>query len=123
MTVAYWCVLVAGIMPVVLAGVAKSRGDFDNRAPREWLAALEGWRRRANAAQNNSWEAFAPFAAAVIIAHIAGARQGMIDTLALAFVACRIVYAVLYITDRASLRSVAWIAGYGCVIGLFIAAA
>ena len=123
MTLAYWCVLVAAIMPVVLAGVAKSRGDFDNRAPREWLAALEGWRRRANAAQNNSWEAFAPFAAAVIIAHIAGARQGMIDTLALAFVACRIVYAVLYITDRASLRSVAWIAGYGCVIGLFIAAA
>ena len=123
MTVAYWCVLVAGIMPVVLAGVAKSRGDFDNRAPREWLAALKGWRRRANAAQNNSWEAFAPFAAAVIIAHIAGARQGMIDTLALAFVACRIAYAFLYITDRASLRSVAWIAGYGCVIGLFIAAA
>ena len=123
MTVAYWCVLVAGIMPVVLAGVAKSRGDFDNRAPREWLAALEGWRRRANAAQNNSWEAFAPFAAAVIIAHIAGARQGMIDTLALAFVACRIAYAFLYITDRASLRSVAWIAGYACVIGLFITAA
>ena len=123
MTLAYWCVLVAAIMPVVLAGVAKSRGDFDNRTPREWLAALEGWRRRANAAQNNSWEAFAPFAAGVIIAHVAGARQGTIDMLALAFIACRIVYAVLYITDRASLRSVAWIAGYGCVIGLFIAAA
>ena len=123
MTIAYWCVLVAAIMPVVLAGVAKSRGDFDNRAPREWLGALEGWRRRANAAQSNSWEAFAPFAAAVIIAHAAGARHAVIDALALAFIACRIVYSVLYITDRASLRSVAWIAGFGCVIGLFIAAA
>lgn len=123
MTIAYWCVMVAAIMPIALAGAAKSRGDFDNRAPREWLGALEGWRRRANAAQTNSWEAFAPFAAAVIIAHASGARHAVIDTLAIAFIACRIVYAVLYIADRPSLRSVAWIAGYGCVIGLFIAAA
>lgn len=123
MTIAYWCVLVAAILPIVLAGAAKSRGDFDNRAPREWLGALEGWRRRANAAQNNSWEAFGPFAAAVIIAHAAGARHAVIDTLAVAFILCRIAYGLLYITDRASLRSIAWIAGFGCVIGLFIAAA
>lgn len=123
MTLAYWCVLAAALMPLLWAGAAKSRRDFDNAAPREWLARLEGWRRRANAAQMNAWEAFAPFAAAVIIAHLAGATQASIDVLAGTFVAARLAYGGLYIADRPTLRSLAWIVGFGCVVGLFVAAA
>eukprot|EP01035_Chromulina_nebulosa_P035064 gene35064-47116_t len=41
--------------------------DFDNAAPRVMLAKLDGWRQRANWAQLNGFEAFPPFAAAVII--------------------------------------------------------
>jgi uncharacterized MAPEG superfamily protein len=123
MTVAFWCVLIAAILPFVWAGAAKSKGGFDNAAPREWLGRLEGWRRRANWAQQNSWEAFAPFAAAVIIAHLAGARQGTIDTLAMTFIAARVAYGLLYIADRPTLRSVVWTVGFACVVGMFIAAA
>lgn len=123
MRIAFWCVLAMAVMPIVLAGLAKSRGDFDNQRPREWLAALEGWRRRANAAQANAWEAFAPFAAAVLVAHVSHARDAWIDGLAVAFVAARIAYAWLYIADRPSARSLAWCAGFGCVIGLFVVAA
>ena len=35
----------------------------------------------------------------------------------------RLVYGVLYITDRAKLRSVVWFAALGCVLGLFVSAA
>jgi uncharacterized MAPEG superfamily protein len=123
MTFAYWCVLAAALMPLLWAGAAKSRRDFDNASPRDWLAGLEGWRRRANAAQLNSWEAFAPFAAAVIIAHLAGAAQGRVDILAGLFVAARLGYGILYIADRPTLRSVAWTVAMGCVVGLFAVSA
>ncbi len=123
MTTAFWCVLVAGFLPIVAVGLAKAQSGFDNHAPRAWLARLEGWRARAHAAHLNSFEAFAPFAAAVIIAHLAHAAQGRIDLLALGFIAARIAYIALYITDRATLRSVAWTIGTGCVIALFVAGA
>jgi uncharacterized MAPEG superfamily protein len=124
MTTAYWCVFVAMLMPIVWAGVAKAgAGNFDNARPRDWLAGLQGWRQRANWAQANSYESFPAFAAGVIIAHLAGAAQSSIDMLALGHVLARILYGVLYIADRATLRSLAWVAGLGCIIGLFVAAA
>jgi len=76
MTIAFWCVLVAGFLPYFGTLTAKIGGDsFDNRNPRDWLDAQSGFRKRANAAQHNSFEAFPFFAAAVIIAHVAGAPQ------------------------------------------------
>lgn len=123
MTTAYWCVLIAALLPICAVGLAKAQPGFDNNAPREWLGRLSGWRARAHAAHLNSFEAFAPFAAAVIIAHLAHAPQGRIDLLATSFVAARIAYIGLYIADLAGLRSVAWMVAMGCVIGLFVAAA
>lgn len=124
MTTAYWCVLVAILMPIVWAGIAKGGArSFDNARPRDYLASLQGWRQRANWAQANSYESFPPFAAGVIIAHLAGAAQPTIDMLALGYVAARILYGIFYIADRATLRSLAWVAGLVCIIGLFVAAA
>jgi uncharacterized MAPEG superfamily protein len=124
MTTAYWCVLVAALMPYVFAGIAKF-GDrrYDNRAPRDFLSSLEGRQKRADWAQQNSFEAFPAFAAAVIIAHLAQGAQGAIDTLAVAFVLLRIIYGWAYITDRPTLRSLVWIAALACVVALFVVAA
>ena len=83
MTIAFWCVLVAGFLPYFGTLTAKIGGErFDNSNPRDWLNAQSGFRKRANAAQHNSFEAFPFFAAAVIIAHLAGAPQGRIDLFA-----------------------------------------
>jgi uncharacterized MAPEG superfamily protein len=120
MTIAYWCVLAAAVLPLLWAGASKSRSAYDNRAPRAYLADLEGWRQRANWAQQNAWEAFAPFAAAVIIAHVRGVPQATIDGIALAFIAARVLHGLLYMADRATLRSLAWLAGFGCVVALFL---
>lgn len=119
MTVAYWCVLAAALLPYFAIVMAKARPDFDNRAPRPWLERLSGWRRRAYWAHQNGFEAFPPFAAGVIIAHLAAAPQGRIDMLALIFVAARIAYTLFYIADAAPLRSLLWAAGMLSVLGLF----
>jgi len=119
MTIAFWCVLVAGLMPIVPALIAKSRKDFDNASPREWLSKLDGFRGRAHAAQLNSFEALPLFAAAVIIAHLRGAAQGTIDLLATGFIAARIAFIALYLANLASLRSIVWLAGTACTVAMF----
>ena len=123
MTTAYWCVLAATLLPYLAVVFAKAKPGFDNSAPRPWLEQLSGWRRRAYWAHQNGFEAFPPFAAAVIIAHLAQAPQQRIDLLAVVFVLARLVYIALYIADKASLRSLAWSVGMLCVFGLFVISA
>jgi uncharacterized MAPEG superfamily protein len=120
MTIALWCVLVAGVMPIVYAGIAKA-GDksFNNRRPREWYETVSGYRKRAWWAQQNSLEAFPLFAAAVLTAHIAGASQATADALAVAFIAFRFAYGVCYLADIHLARSLVWLGGFGCCVALF----
>lgn len=124
MTIAYWCVLIAALLPFAFTGAAKfGGGRYNNFKPRDWLDTLEGWQKRAHWAQLNSFEAFPAFAAAVIIAHLAGAAQGTIDGLAVAFIVLRIIYGLCYIFDKAPLRTLVWTAAFGCVVALFVVAA
>ena len=128
MTVASFCLLVACVLPIVCAGMAKSgtfstprsQGGYDNRDPRAWLARQTGRRARANAAQANSFEALPLFIAAVLVAQQAGAAQGLVDALAVAFVLLRVAYIALYVGDRAALRSVVWIAAFGVCVAIFL---
>jgi uncharacterized MAPEG superfamily protein len=116
LTVAYWAVLVAALLPIVCAGLAKwgmfnkprREGGYDNHNPRAWLARQGDWRARANAAQANSFEALPFFIGAVIIAHQIGANQTRLDLLAFLFVVLRLVYVLLYVADLATARSLIW---------------
>ena len=75
MTFAYWCVFITIFLPLFCAIYAKRLAGFtaaDNHNPRDLLARTTGKAQRANAAQQNSYEIFPPFAAAVSIAHISG---------------------------------------------------
>jgi len=124
MTLALWCVLIAALLPFPFTLAAKASKRFDNAKPREYLDALSGWRKRAHATQLNSFEAFPPFAAAVIIAQMLHtAPQARIDGLAIAFVVFRILFGLCYLADKATLRSLAWFGGVGCIVGLFLISA
>ncbi len=127
MTIAQICLLVACLLPVGCAGLAKSKGfgkrrrdgGFDNHQPREWLARLNGWQARANAAQANSWEALPIFIAGLFVAHQHQAAQATVDLLALGFIAARLAFVGLYLADQASLRSLVWVAGLAACAALF----
>lgn len=128
MTIAYWCVLIALMLPYISTVLAKaSAGGFtpkDNHDPRAFLANVQGMAKRANNAQQNGFEITPAFAAAVIIAHLAGgAEQGLLDQIAIAFVFSRALYTLCYVADWASLRSLVWFAGIALIVSLFIVAA
>ncbi len=127
--VVHWCVLVASLLPVVCAGIAKfgmfgkSRrdGGYDNADPRAWLSRQSDWRARANAAQANSFEALPFFIGAVVLALQLGADPAQIDLLAAIFVLLRIVYITLYVANRATLRSVVWFVALGVNVAILFA--
>lgn len=119
-TLAYGCVLIAALLPMACASLAKG-GSFkgrDNHDPRAWLAAQSGWRARANAAQANSFEALPFFIGAVIIAHQLGASQGWLDLLAGTFIVLRLAFIALYLGDKPLLRSLVW--GLGLLANIAI---
>lgn len=127
MSVANYCILAACVLPIVCAGLAKSKGfgkrrregGYDNNNPREWLARLSGWQARANAAQANSFEALPLFIAGVLAAQQLGANQARVDMLALSFITFRLIYIGLYLADQANLRSLAWVAAFFSAGALF----
>lgn len=126
MTIAYWCVLAAILLPYIWTGVAKFTSGFrprDNHNPREYLERLEGPAKRAHWAQLNTFESIPGFMAAVIIAHLAGAPQSTVDAIALTYIGLRLGYGVLYITDKARLRSLVWAGGVACIVALFVVSA
>jgi uncharacterized MAPEG superfamily protein len=117
-TVAYWCVLIAALLPLLCSWLAKRGGSssgsqpqgggFDNHNPRAWMARQTDWRARANAAQANSFESLPFFIGAVIIAHLLGAGQTLLDILALAYVMLRVFYIMMYVSDMPTARSALW---------------
>lgn len=127
MTIAEACIIVACLLPVACAGIAKSKGfgkprregGFDNHHPRQWLAGLGGWQARANAAQQNSFEALPLFVAGVLVAERLQTMQSRVDLLAAIFILLRLGYIGAYLADQASLRSLLWLAGMGVSIALF----
>ena len=120
MMLSYGALLVAGVMPVVCAGIAKSGfHGYDNSDPRTWLARQTGYRARANAAQANCFEAFPFFAAGVILALLTGVEPDTVDAMAVFFVSMRVAYVFFYVTDRAKWRTMVWSAAYLTVLALY----
>jgi len=116
-------ILIAGLLPLICAAIAKW-GDktYDNHYSRAWLANQEGFRARANAAQQNCLEAFPFFAIGVILASLGGADGYLLETMSWIYIAVRVAYIACYLFDKAALRSLFWIAGHGIVIYLFVQA-
>ncbi len=125
MAIAYWCILIAAFLPYVWVTVAKVGGErYNNRDPRGWLAKQDNPRtHRANAAQLNAYEAFAPFAASVLMAQAAGVDPARISLLTMAFVGLRVLHGVFYVTGIHALRSMVWFGGFGVVVWLMLQAA
>jgi uncharacterized MAPEG superfamily protein len=120
MTIAFYCVLIAAFLPIVWTGIAKFSGPgFNNFAPRDFQSGLSGMRQRAHWAHLNSFEAFAPFAAAVIIAHLLHGANANVDKLAMGFIALRVLYGLFYIWNLATPRSIVWFAAVLCWVMMY----
>jgi uncharacterized MAPEG superfamily protein len=122
MPFAYWSILIAALLPLVIAGYAKA-GSRDNSAPRDSADNLSGAKRRAYAAHQNAFESFPFYAVSVIAALNFGASATTVSVLAALYLAFRIAHALLYIADKSSLRSLAYAGAFIVNIAIFVSPA
>ena len=78
------------------------------------------WGKRADRAHVNAVEAFAPFAALVIVAHLAGKANGMTAFWATCFFWLRLTHAVVYLLAVPYLRTVVFTLGFVATAGIFV---
>tara|TARA_B100000965_G_scaffold130964_1_gene109184 strand:- start:1234 stop:1575 length:342 start_codon:yes stop_codon:yes gene_type:complete len=110
------------LLPIFWAGVHKYRYSnvkYDNESPRDHLSSLSGKAKNAYNAEQNCYETFPAFAAAVIISHQIGNDQSMIDMLCVLFLITRILHGYFYIANKGSLRSIVFVVGLITNIWLF----
>jgi len=125
MSIAYWCILIAAVLPFVWVGFAKSGAPgYNNKDPRGWIAKQDTYRvRNAYNAHLNAFEAFPTFAAGVLMAQFAGVDPSHANLLAMAFIGFRILHGVFYIAAKAAIRSLVWMGGLACTVALMVLAA
>jgi len=78
------------------------------------------WGQRANRAHINAVESFAPFAALVLIAHVAGKADATTAFCAISFFWLRLVHAVVYGLGLPFIRTVVFTLGWIAVVVLFL---
>lgn len=104
-----WIFILAALLPFVATISAKAGGAaFSNHEPRLWLAQQTGWRRRAHAAQQNTFEALPFFYAVMLFALYKGVEIPILLPWGYLWLALRLVYIWVYIKDWALLRSLIW---------------
>lgn len=117
-----WLILLAALLPLFAAAASKFRGKgFDNNNPRMWLASQEGWRARANAAQQNLLEGLPFFFAAVLFAIYSQADYGRLATLMAVWLLLRLAYLLIYLADYATIRSIVWVISLATNIAILTA--
>ena len=117
---AYTAMLTASLwVPYIVCQVMTNgplaRGNYVDPAPRP----VPLWGERAHRAYLNAIECFAPFAALVIVAHLAGKANGMTAIWAMSFFWLRVLHCVVYWFGVPFVRTVVFTLGYVAVAGIF----
>jgi len=129
MTIPFWCVFVAVILPYVWFSfaapfrAAQFGKALDSHTPRLQEPALIGRAARAQGAHQNSLEALTYFAPAVIVAHLAHADSVWSARLSAAFIGLRLIHGVVYLADKPPLRTFFFALGLLTSLALFVLAA
>ena len=68
----------------------------------------------------NAVETFAPFAALVVLIQLAGKNDSMTAFWTMSYFWLRVAHAVVYLAAIPFIRTIVFVLGYVCVIGLFV---
>ena len=117
-----WCLIIAVLLPYIgripLVIAMNRAGGYDNHYPREQQASLKGFGARALAAHQNTFESLIIFATAILLAVTTGTTGETVQLLAIIHIGSRVVYNILYLMDKSSLRSLVWVISFGCTLAI-----
>ena len=124
LTTELWMLLASAVlmqaMPFVYGpGFIKALGQAKMVGNRENMPQVEGWFARAKRAHANLGENLLPFAAVVLVAHLAGVHSGWTRAGAVLFFVARLAHFAAYLAGIGMPRTLAYVAG---VVGTLIIA-
>jgi uncharacterized MAPEG superfamily protein len=119
---AYWILLAGALMPLPLVIMAKAGKAYDNADPRNPAALTTPFKKAAFGAHANCLEAFAFFAAAVLLAAVRHAPAEAVNVAAWVWLAGRLAYVAAYLAGQGTARSLIWLVGTGASIYLVVIA-
>jgi uncharacterized MAPEG superfamily protein len=124
MTYLVWAAVLTFVQCLIAVMAAQQQLGLPRLAGnREGLPEVKGWAGRAARAHRNMLESLVLFAVLVLVAQIAGVRNGMTLLGAELFFWARVAYAVVYIAGIPWLRTVAWsvsIAGLALILAQLV---
>lgn len=118
-----YLILTACLLPYAFTMLAKIAGGYtpqDNQDPRAFSEKATGLARRAYAIQQNSFESLPLFIASILMAEYMVIDQSVVMALGVTYIVLRIVYAICYLANWATLRSIVWLISMACPIYLMI---
>ncbi len=108
-------------LPFLAVGYARVTNGYDMGAPRAMFDDFPDWAKRATWAHQNSWEAFAIFTAAALMAYVSGVDTDMARLQVVSHVAARTLFSVFYIANIPLLRSLMFAIGSVSAFSLMFA--
>lgn len=124
MPIILYTLLIAVFLPVILALMGsyyrlKNNPHFEHDYPRLQQAALTGLGARLQGAEANAREALPAYASMVLIASLSGLPLQALDMVAILFIISRVLHAIFYMMNLATLRSTSFVFGLGCYVWMF----
>jgi uncharacterized MAPEG superfamily protein len=113
LTAALW---IPYIVAQVMTNGPLAPSNYVDPAPRP----LPLWGKRADRAYLNAVETFAPFAALVLIAHVAGKADAMTAFWAACYFWLRLIHAAVYLLAIPYIRTLVFTLGFVAVAGIFL---
>ena len=131
MTIALWSMLALLLITYVTGVISKTlQKGYNNVTPREFMSHVKGKGALAWAAHQNHLESLPFYFSAVVLATVLGmnapspekmAMLAKVDSLAIAFIATRLIYTASYLAEAGTLRSLVWVAGVAINVMIFMA--
>ena len=121
------CSVIAAAALIYLPYLAVAAGRFqvgyEMGAPRGMFDKLPEYAQRATWAHQNSWESFALYAPAALMAFVVDLPAEQVLGSVVIYLVTRVTYSLFYILNVPILRSLSWAFSISSIVSLFIASA
>jgi len=107
-------------LPYFAVGFGRFQVGYDMGAPRAMFDKLPDYAQRATWAHQNSWESFALYAPAALMAFAVGLPAEAIVGSVVTYLASRVTYSLFYILNVPILRSLSWALSISSIFSLYI---
>lgn len=106
-------------LPYLVVAAGRFSVGYEMDAPRGMFDKLPEYAQRATWAHQNSWESFALYAPAALMAFVVGLPSEQVLATVLIYLTSRVTYSLFYILNVPPLRSLSWAFSMASIFSLY----